>query len=61
MGWFNTSKDKRIAALEAELEDELETKLNPAQSIISLNEGDSIASREIIFNYRKQQSHQQSC
>jgi len=54
MGWFNTSKDKRIAALEAELEDELETKLNPAQSIISLNEGDSIASREIIFNYRKQ-------
>ncbi len=47
MSWF--SRDKIIA----ELRDELNEKLNPAQSIISMNEGDSIASRESVLSYRK--------
>lgn len=48
MSWFNR-KDSIISELRVELDE----KLNPAQSIIALNEGSSVPSRESVINYRK--------
>lgn len=47
MAWFR--KNKRVTNIEEDSE-----KLNPAQSIIRLNEGDTISTRENIVSYRKQ-------
>jgi HK97 family phage portal protein len=43
MGWF--SKKKKV---------ETEEKLNPAQELISMSQGETVSSRENVFNYRKQ-------
>ena len=43
MGWF--SKKKKV---------ETEEKLNPAQELIAMSQGETVSSRENVFNYRKQ-------